>query len=174
MQALRFLLSPLGRLAPRPFVFGAISIYLAGAASQLLTAPDIIIRAGLWPFAVAQTVLIWLWYALHAKRLRDAGRSSGIAAAGALLYAFSVVLLLIVTLTFFTTVGNGVPDANSASALGLILLISIIVSLAGASSHDLGWVVVVVLVVLAYLPIVVALEVTIWAATRPSRKPEEA
>lgn len=174
MQALRFLFSPLGRLAPRPFVFGAISIYLAGAVSQFLTSPDIIMRSGLWPFAIVQAVLIWLWYALHAKRLHDAGRSSGIAAAGALLYAFSVVLLMIVALTFFTKVGDGVSDANSASALGLILLISIIASLAGASSHDLGWVVAAILVVLAFLPIVVAIEVTIWTATRPSRKHEEA
>jgi hypothetical protein len=42
--------------------------------------------------------------------------------------------------------------------------------LAGSSSYDVGWVVVVILMVLAFLPIVVAVAVTLWAATRPSAR----
>jgi len=59
-------------------------------------------------------------------------------------------------------------DANPTGALGLILLLSIIAALAGSSSYDVGWVVVVILMVLAFLPVVVAVAVTLWAATRPS------
>ena len=36
-------------------------------------------RTGPWLFAAAQALLIWVWYVLHAKRLRDAGRSVGLA-----------------------------------------------------------------------------------------------
>ena len=35
MQALRFFFSPGGRLKPQPFIYGAIAVYLFGAASHL-------------------------------------------------------------------------------------------------------------------------------------------
>ena len=37
-----------------------------------------------------QALLIWMWFALHAKRLRDAGRTIGLAVGAAVLYALSV------------------------------------------------------------------------------------
>jgi hypothetical protein len=117
---------------------------------------------------LAQAVLIWVWFALHAKRLRDADRSTGLAAGAALLYALAVVLLLIVATAFFTTSPSAATGANPTGALGLILLLSIVASLAGSSSYDLGWFVVVILMALAFLPVVVAVAVTLWAATRPS------
>src|ERR1700684_2539010 len=101
MQALRFLFSPSGRLAPQAFVIAAIAVYAAGAAAQYLTTPNILALSGLWSFAAAQAVLIWIWYALHARRLRDSGHSIGLAAGAAALYALSVVLLLILATGFF-------------------------------------------------------------------------
>src|SRR5580704_6366816 len=95
MQGPRLLLSPNGRLRPQPFIYGAIAIYSLGAASHLLTAPDVMARLWLWPFAAAQAVLIWFWYALHAQRLHDAGRRSGLAVGVGLLYVLSIVLLVI-------------------------------------------------------------------------------
>jgi uncharacterized membrane protein YhaH (DUF805 family) len=168
MQALRFLFSPSGRLGPQAFAVAVIAVYAAGAASQWLTVPGVIARNGLWPFVLAQAVLIWVWFALHAKRLRDADRSTGLAAGAALLYALAVVLLLIVATAFFTTSPSAATGANPTGALGLILLLSIVASLAGSSSYDLGWFVVVILMALAFLPVVVAVAVTLWAATRPS------
>jgi uncharacterized membrane protein YhaH (DUF805 family) len=168
MQALRFLFSPSGRLGPQAFAVAVIAVYAAGAVSQWLTAPGVVARNGLWPFVLAQAVLIWVWFALHAKRLRDADRSTGLAAGAALLYALAVVLLLIVATAFFTTSPSAATGANPTGALGLILLLSIVASLAGSSSYDLGWFVVVILIALAFLPVVVAVAVTLWAATRPS------
>lgn len=168
MQALRFLFSPSGRLGPQAFVVAATVVYAAAAASQWLTVPSVVARNGLWPFALAQTVLIWVWFALHAKRLRDAGRSTGLAAGAGLLYALSVVLLLIVATAFFSTSPSAMTGANPTGALGLILLLSIIAALAGSASYDVGWFVVVILMVMAFLPIIVAVAVTLWAATRPS------
>ncbi len=80
--------------------------------------PDIVARTGLWPFVAAQAVLIWIWFALHAKRLHDAGRSTGLAAGAALLYALSVVLLLIVATAFFTTSPSAATGANPTARLG--------------------------------------------------------
>src|SRR5271169_3785519 len=168
MRALRFLFSPFGRLGPQAFAVAVIAVYAAGAASQWLTVPGVVARNGLWPFVLAQAVLIWVWFALHAKRLRDASRSTGLAAGAALLYALAVVLLLIVATAFFTTSPSAATGANPTGALGLILLLSIVASLAGSSSYDLGWFVVVILIALAFMPVVVAVAVTLWAATRPS------
>jgi len=49
MQTLRAFFVPTGILRPRPFVIAAIAIYLAGAASQFLTASAIVARTGFGP-----------------------------------------------------------------------------------------------------------------------------
>src|ERR1700739_2233373 len=102
MRVVRFL-SPAGRLRQQRFIYGACAVYLAGAASQWLTAPDVIARGGLWPFIAVQLVLIWIWFVLHSKRLHDAGHSIGPAVGVALLYILSIALLLIVADSFFNT-----------------------------------------------------------------------
>ena len=79
MQPLRTVFSPSGRLSPQIFIVLIVLVYLAGAVSHALTVPDVITRTGLWPFVAAQALLIWIWYALHAKRLRDGGRATGLA-----------------------------------------------------------------------------------------------
>jgi len=168
MRPLRLLFSPFGRLQPQAFVFAAVVVYLAGAASHLLTVPDVIARAGLWPFLAFQALLTWIWFTVHAKRLHDANRGAGLAAAVSVLYALSIALLVIVAASFYSALAGQVPDANSASALGLILLVSIIAILLGSPHYDLAWLMVVILVLIAFVPLVLAVVVTLWAATRPS------
>ena len=167
MQTLRFLFSPTGRLEPRAFVFAAIVVYALGVAAQWLTMPDILLRAGIWPFAVAQALLVWAWYVLHARRLHDAGRPVDLAAGAALLYGLSIVLLLIVTIGYFKPYAGAV-DPNATAALNIILLIMVVSALTQSASHDVGVLIVPVLMVLAQLPVIVAVAVTLWAATRPS------
>jgi len=168
MQALHFLFSPGARIAPRPFALSAAAIYLFGIASHLLTVPDVIARTGLWPFLAVQAVLIWIWFVLHAKRLRDAGRASGLAVGVALLYVLSLVLLLIVADGFFNTSDSPMMNPNASSALGLILMLYIIATLLGSIHYDFVWIVVAILLFMAFVPIIVALGFTLWAATRPS------
>ena len=168
MQAVRFLFSPKGRLAPPPFALAVIAVYLFGLASQLLTTPDVIARAGLWPFAAVQAVLIWVWFVLHARRLHDAGQPSGLAAGVSLLYVLSIVLLLILADGFFNTGGSAMADPNATSALGLIMALYIMATLLGSIHYDLAWIMVVVLLLMAFLPVIVALGFTLWTATRPS------
>jgi uncharacterized membrane protein YhaH (DUF805 family) len=166
MQALRFLFSPFGRLRPRPFAWAALAVYVAGLAAQSLTASDMLARIGLWPFAIAQVVLIWMWFALHAKRLRDAGHAIGLAVGASVLYALSIVLLLIIGGSFLDKAS--IDAANGSSALGLLVLISTIATLLSASHYDVTWLFVAGLTIMAFLPPLVALAVTLWAATRPS------
>jgi uncharacterized membrane protein YhaH (DUF805 family) len=170
MQALRFLFSPSGRLPPRSFVVAALAVYLAGAASQLLTATEITTRGGFWLFAAVQAVLTWIWYALHAKRLRDANVAVGIAAGVSVLYALSVTLLLFVGAAFFVAASGATTSPDTTGAMSLILLVTIIATLSASSSYDAGWFIVAVLTALAILPVVLAVFVTVRAATRPSSK----
>ena len=167
MQALRLLFSPFGRLGPKAFVIAIIVVDAVGAASQWLTVLGATANNKLLLFAAVQAVLIWIWFVLHAKRLRDAGRSIGLAVGAAVLYALSVALLLTAATAFFTT-GPTRQDANTIGALTLILLLSILESLGAVSSYPLGSIVVSILGVLAFLPVVVALVVTLWAATGAS------
>lgn len=165
--------SPTGRLRPRRFILGIAAVYAAGVASHWLTTPGVTARAGLWAFAAVQAVLTWLWFVQHAKRLHDAGRSDGLAGAIALLYALSIVFLLILAMNFFAGSTGLMGNASATSALELILFLYIIQTLAGSIPHDLGSqglgsIVIGVLMVFALLPVVVALFFTLWTATRPS------
>ena len=168
MQTVHFLFSPSGRLRPQPFIYGAAAVYLFGAASHLLTTPGVIARGGLWPFVGAQIVLVWISFILHAKRLHDAGRGGGLAAAVGLLYSLSIVLLLIVADSFFNTSDGLMQNASATSALGLILLLYIIVTLLGSPHYDLAWLMVAALTVIAFAPIATAFVFTVWTARRPS------
>jgi hypothetical protein len=160
--------SPGGRLRPRPFILGIAAVYAAGLASHWLTTPDATARMGLWAFSAVQAVLTWLWFVLHAKRLRDAGLTDGLARAVALLYALSIVFLLILAMNFFTGSAGLMGNAGATSALELILFLYIIQTLAGSIPHDLGSIVIGVMTLFALLPVIVALFFTLWTATRPS------
>jgi len=168
MQVLRLFFSPSGRLGPQAFIIAILLVYVAGVASQALTLRDVIKSAGLWPFLAAQIVLIWMWYALHAKRLRDAGKPVGLAVAASLLYVLSVALLVIIAGAFYGTLAGQGTDPNTAGALGLILFVSIIAMLSGAPHDSLAWLIVAILLVIAYLPVMLAVVTTVWAATRPA------
>lgn len=92
----RFAFSPGGPMAPRAFAIAIVAVYLAGFLSQVLLAEPLTVRFGLWPFVAVQAALLWMWFALHAMRLRDAGRDSATAAGVALLYGLAIVLLVLV------------------------------------------------------------------------------
>jgi uncharacterized membrane protein YhaH (DUF805 family) len=168
MQTLHFLLSPSGRLRPRPFVLAVIVIYIAGGAAQWLTAPELFARLGLWPFGIVQAALIWLWFVLHAKRLHDAGHAASLAAGACVLYALGIVLLLVIGNSFLDKGPIEAWGAAGSSALGVLVLISIIGTLLNSTHYDVTWLFVAAFTVMALLPPIVALAVTVWAATRPS------
>jgi uncharacterized membrane protein YhaH (DUF805 family) len=167
MRTLRLLFSPSGRLVRQAFLVATVSVYTAGFASQWLTAPEIIIRGGVLPFAIVQVVLIWIWFVLHAKRLHDADCFIGIAAAAAIFYLLAVIVLVFLLRTLFDDVSTETHDANAASAVTLILFIWVVSILSGAPDANLHWLGALVLVA-AVLPIIFVVTVTLWAATRPS------
>jgi uncharacterized membrane protein YhaH (DUF805 family) len=167
-SSLRSFLSASGRLSPQSFLVAIVVVYVVAVASQALTLRDVTKAAGLWPFVIAQLALIWIWYVLHAQRLRDAGKSVGLAVAVSLLYVLSVALLVIVAGAFYGALaGETAIDPNATGALNLILFVSVVAMLSGMPHDSLAWLIVAALLLIAYAPIVLALVTTVWAATRP-------
>ena len=165
MEALRLLFTPTARLPPRSFLLAAIAVYAAGLASQWLSRPDLFNGAGLWPYGIAQAALIWVWVCVHANRLNDAGRPIGLAVGAGLLYALSVVLLILLVVAGT----SGIESSNAnAGAFGLVTLFLILAAFLGAPHYGAVELVEAALIAVALVPIAVALIVTVWAATRPS------
>lgn len=126
MDALEFLRPTRGRTAPKPFALGVLGVWIAGLASQLLLAGDVVLRAGLWPFIVVQALLIWIWLVLHIRRLRDARQGPASAIGIALIYVLAVGLLLMLV-AFFThpdaLAPRGVENPASGAIVGTLLVV---------------------------------------------------
>ena len=108
------------------------------------------------------------------QSLRDAGVDTGLAVGVALLYALSVVLLVIVEASFAGAISGQTGDAKAASGLELILLVSVIALLLSSAHYDATSAVVALLLAVEFIPIVLALGTTAWAASRPSREAQSA
>jgi hypothetical protein len=59
-------------------------------------------------------------------------------------------------------------DVNKTGALVLLVLLWVIAAVSGPYNEDLGWLIAGLATAMAYVPIILAVAVTLWAATRPS------
>ena len=157
--------APDARLAPGRFVLAALAVYGASFLSQgLLTAP-VTQQFSVVPFLLVQTVLIWLWIVLHRRRLRDAGRPSGIAIGIALLYALEVILL---ALLIWMLTAPAEQTGDAAGIFHLYLILYLIGSLGGESNLAGLQYWLMGLVALLLAPAAISVVFSLWAATRPS------
>ncbi len=169
MKPLAFWLSASGRIAPRPFALAIVGVYLASFLSQILLAPPVTPRLGVAPFAILQTLVTWVWFALHARRLRDAGRPTGPAMAIAALYALAMVLLMLLVGPLVgpdaSAVATDAPRPGFADVWVFPQLVSAIVS-----QVDLGFFDLLALLGLGLIltPVAIALGFSVWAGSRPS------
>ncbi len=158
-------LSPAGRLPPQKFWLAVVVVYALGFASQFLPS-----SAGYWPFALAQAVLIWSWYALHVKRLHDADRATVPAIVIAVIYGLAVAILLVATsMATDRFQGAGAATAGTLPSPSAALLI-FIVYLIGVSSEAGGAGALGTMLaggaLIAAMPSVIAIGFTVWAGTR--------
>ena len=160
--------SPSGILKRQSFAVAAIVVYFLGLASQSLLIAPVLYRAGLFPFVLLHAVLLWVWYAIHAKRLRDAGRSIGPAIGIAVVNVLAIILLLLV-ISFLISPVEGQPGETAGGVLATwIVLIFFIKILSGATS--LGWLgtLLLTLFAIAMIPVLLALGFSIWAGVQSS------
>ncbi len=159
MHLFQLFFSPRGSLGAGCFAGAAIVTYALSLAANLLTGPVMLASMGLWPFVLAQVALIWVWYALHAKRLRDAGRGIGPVQGAAVIYALALMLLVLVGAFFL----DGGAAAGSSTPASLQVLCELFYR-AGASLDPF-----VILALIACLSLLTAPVFSIWAAMQPAR-----
>ncbi len=159
-----------GRLSRGQFAIAVVAVYFLGLASQGLLIRPVVARAGLFPFVIFHGALLWVWFAIHAKRLRDAGRGIGSAVGIAIVNVLAITFLLMV-ISFLVSPVEGQPGETAGGVIGTwMVLIFLIEIFSGAP--DLGWLgrVLMVIVGIAMLPVLLAIGFSIWAGTRPSQQ----
>jgi hypothetical protein len=156
----------LRRLAPRPFAIAVIVLYAAIFASQMLLASPVTARGGVWPFVAAQALLIWLWYVVHVRRMRDAGRPTGLVVGVALAYAIEIILIVAMAWLILASATNS--SGEKATVLHVFLFIYLLGLMSGDPHFGALTIWLYGFVALLLLPIVAALGLSLWAATRPS------
>jgi uncharacterized membrane protein YhaH (DUF805 family) len=159
MEAFAQFLSPVGRIARNPFALGAVPVYALIVATYL--SQPLQMRSGVAPFALAQLVLTYAWYVLHAKRLRDAGYGTGWALVIALLYCLGAALFLALA-QLVSVFEADKPGSFLVFILVLLFLVALVTGNPGPiASIALGYLFV------TGAPLLIALGFSIWAGTRP-------
>jgi uncharacterized membrane protein YhaH (DUF805 family) len=168
MDSLALFYSTSGRIARKPFAIGVIVVYLVSFGARALLLNPVMAKAGIAPFVLVQALVIWAWYALHAKRLRDAQKSIGSAIGVAIVYAFAIALvaLIVVLLVPSPAVAPGAPF--SSAGLGELLLVLLLLALLTGQPH-LGFFgyILMVAAALVLAPLVTALLFSLWVGSRP-------
>ena len=159
--------SPFGRTARNPFAQGAVLVYVLTIASYLLVSQAVVTRSGVAPFALVQVALTYAWYALHARRLRDAGYCTGWALVIAMLYCLGVTLFLLVDQVISVTE----PKPGITFFIVLVVL-ALYAVLGGYHTPLLGFALGFLFVTVA--PLLITLGFSIWAGTRPPLPAENA
>jgi uncharacterized membrane protein YhaH (DUF805 family) len=167
MHALALIFSPSGRLARKPFAVGAAAVYGLMILSQVLLVQPIATRAGVIPFAAAQALLTWAWFALHAKRLREAGHPTGSALGIAILYAISTLLFLMLLQVLFGAHTGATADDQPGGLMPFVIVLFLIAMLTGEPHVAFFFYVVLVIVVIMLTPFLVAIAYSVWTGTRP-------
>ncbi len=166
-----------GRIARQPFWICVVVVYVASFLTQFLFAAPLMARASVLPFLVAQAAIAWAWYALHAKRLRDAGRTTGSAVALTVLYGLAVVLLCLVVMAA-TATGSNVPvppgggQPPAPSIFDVFLLLFLLGMILGEPTLGIWGFILLGVIAIVLLPIVIAIAYTIIVGSRPSAPSE--
>jgi uncharacterized membrane protein YhaH (DUF805 family) len=161
------LFSPFGRTARNSFAMGAVPVYVLIVVSYLLVSQIVVTRSGVAPFALVQLALTYAWYALHARRLRDAGYRTGWALLIALLYCLGVALFLLVD-----QVLSVVEPKPGITFFILMVVLFLYAALGGYHTPLLT--VTLGLLFGTVAPLLIALGFSIWAGTRPPLPVENA
>jgi uncharacterized membrane protein YhaH (DUF805 family) len=162
-------LRPSGDLDQGPYARALIGLAIGAVLSNMLSAPAISDTFGLWPFAVTQLALLWLWFALTARRLRSAERSVLGVTAVTLIAAIAVILLTIMLLLQYTDLesGHAVPwvPASIGTLIYPFVFLFNVMARPPAASQD---VTVAALSAFTVAPLLLMIWYSVWAALQPA------
>ena len=159
------------RLARRPFILAVIALYVLSFASQMLLSAPVTAQMSVVPFVLVQIVLIPVWIVVHQRRLRDAGRPTGIAIGVALIYALQVVLLTLLIWMLTPNSGTGDFAGSGAGVFHLVAILYLLGTMAGDPSLSGLQIWLMGFAAVMFLPVLIAIFFSLWAATRPSLIP---
>ena len=148
-------------------MLAATALYLVSFASQMLLSAPVTARVSVAPFVVVQAVLIWLWIAVHTRRLHDAGRPTGIVIGVAMVYALEVVLLTLLIWTLASAAGSG-GVGGDAGIFHLFVILYLLGTMTGDSDLAGMQIWLIGFAVVMFLPVLIAIGFSLWTATRPS------
>jgi uncharacterized membrane protein YhaH (DUF805 family) len=162
-------LSPSGESEQAPYSRALTGLVIGAVLSNMLSAPAITALFGIWPFVVTQLALLWLWFALTAKRLRNAERSVLGVTAVALIALIAILLLAVMLVLRVSDTSAGaaapwVPESIGTLIYPFVFLFNL-VSGPSAAAQD---VTIAALATFTVAPLLLMIWYSAWAALQPS------
>lgn len=161
--------SQTSRLARGPFILWVVVVYALSFVSQMLLSAPVTARMSVLPFVLVQIVLIWLWIVLHRRRLRDAGRPTGIAIGIAMICALDMVLLTLLIWIVSAPSGTSTFADEGAGVFHLFAFLYLLGVLSGDPTLGALQIWLMGFAVVMFLPILIAICFSVWTATRPGQ-----
>jgi uncharacterized membrane protein YhaH (DUF805 family) len=163
-------LAPLqtSRLARGPFILAALAVYVVSFVSQMLLSAPVTVQVGVVPFVLVQVALVWLWIVLHTRRLRDAGRPTGIVIGIAMIYMLEIVLLVLLISLILASAGPSGGASSDASIFQLFVILYLLGMMTGDPTLGALQIWMLGFAVVLLLPVAIAVVFSLWTATRTS------
>jgi uncharacterized membrane protein YhaH (DUF805 family) len=162
-------LVPSGDIEQRPYARALVALLIGAVLSNMLSAPVVTASFGIWPFVVTQFALLWFWFALTAKRLRNAERSVLGVTAVALIAVIAVVLLAVVLALQSSDLEAGAAAPWIPASIGTLIYPFVflfnLVTGPSANAQDLT---IAVLATFTVSPLLLMTWYSAWAALQPS------
>ena len=162
-------LIPSGDLDQGPYTRALAGLLIGAILSNMLSAPAVTASFGIWPFVVTQLALLWFWFALTAKRLRNAERSVLGVTAVALIALIAIVLLAVVLVLQASDLDAGAAAPWIPASIGTLIYPFVflfnLVSGPSANAQDLT---IAVLATFTVAPLLLMSWYSAWAAMQPS------
>lgn len=162
-------LVPSGDIEQRPYARALVALLIGAILSNILSAPVVTASFGIWPFVVTQFALLWFWFALTAKRLRNAERSVLGVTAVALIAVIAVVLLAVVLALQSSDLEAGAAAPWIPASIGTLIYPFVflfnLVTGPSANAQDLT---IAVLATFTVAPLLLMTWYSAWAALQPS------
>lgn len=162
-------LIPTGDIEQRPYARALVGLLIGAVLSNMLSAPVVTASFGIWPFVVTQFALLWFWFALTAKRLRNAERSVLGVTAVAVIALIAVVLLAVLLALQASDLEAGsaaplIPASIGTLIYPFVFVFNLITGLP-SNGQDLT---IAVLATFTVAPALLMLWYSVWAAMQPA------
>jgi hypothetical protein len=162
-------LIPSGDIEQGPYARALAALLIGAILSNMLSAPIVTAALGIWPFVVTQLALLWFWFSLTARRLRNAERSVLGVTAVALIALIAIVLLSVMLVLQFTDTSAGAAAPWLPASIGtLVYPFVFLFNLFTGPSANPQDLTIAVLSAFTVAPLLLMIWYSAWAALQPS------